>query len=330
MRTIYWSEGIFDGPKVQIPDSRITTVAAAYNTIVPKAVSDEVAIPGYNPSTPNLTTLSFDRFNGIGQLHAYNVEGRILIEYLGNVRLAGNIYESLGTELVNLVRVPPVSNPTVHLGQEITPHDGDATLTPSPVLSTAQNATSYYGTNLRTNGTTAYYAERETGGPNNPDNAEPASTDAFNKVVFYWMEEADFSIKWPKFQDRYWLRWSPDLTDYAHYTVDAAGSTAATGVPFTGSSLPQIVYQDDPAQAEAQIDLATQRLFVTFDPLTPPTDKRYQRNRALLKFSSGSKVWYVNLYTQAEDRQTVLASTSTTASGTNGACARKCAACLKH
>lgn len=312
VRTIYWSEGIFDGPKVQINDTRITTISPAYNTFVPKAVADEVSIPGYTPTTPNLNTLYFDRFTGVGQLHAYNVEGRILIEYLGNVRLAGNIYESLGTDIVNLVRVPPVSNPIVNLGKEIIPHDGDTTLTPSPVLSTSLNSSTYYGTVVRPNGTAAYYAERETGAPNNPDNAEPASTDAFNKVVLYWMEVADFNIKWPKFQDRYWLRWSPDLTDYAHYTVDAAGSTSTTGISFTGGALPQIIYQDDPAQAEAQIDLTTQRLFVQFDPLT--TDKK---NRSLLKFTSGSKVWYVNLYTQGEDRQASLASTvaGTTANG---------------
>lgn len=312
VRTIYWSEGIFDGPKVQVNDTRITTISPAYNSFVPKAVADEVSIPGYTPTTPNLTTLSFDRFTGVGLLHAYNVEGRILIEYLGNVRLAGNIYESLGTDIVNLVRVPPVSNPTVNLGQEITPHDGDANLTPSPVLSTTLNSSDYYGNVVRPNGTAAYFAERETGAPNNPENAEPLSTDAFNKVVLYWMELGDFNIKWPKFQDRYWLRWSPHLTDYAHYTVDATGSTADTGIAFANGALPQIIYQDDPAQAETQIDLTTQRLFVKFDPLT--ADKK---NRSLLKFTSGSKVWYVNLYTQGEDRQTSLASSAvgTTANG---------------
>ncbi|MES2709909.1 MAG: hypothetical protein V4726_25150 [Verrucomicrobiota bacterium] len=40
------------------------------------------------------------------------------------------------------------------------------------------------------------------------------------------------------------------------------------------------------------------------------------RNRALLKFSGNSSIWYVNLYTQSEDRQTTLASTSSTVSGT--------------
>ena len=93
VRTIFWTEGGFDGPKVNITDSRITTVSPIYQSSVPKAVASEVIIPGYEPIVPNLTTLSFDKYNGSGQLHAYNVEGRILIEYLGKVRLGANVYE---------------------------------------------------------------------------------------------------------------------------------------------------------------------------------------------------------------------------------------------
>jgi hypothetical protein len=381
IRTIYWTEGSFDGPKVQITDGRITTVNPAYYNLVPKAVAQEVTIPGYNPLSPNLTTLSFDKYNGAGQLHAYNVEGRILIEYLGNIRLGNSIYESLGTDIVELVRVPAVNYRTVHLGKEITPHEpsvsiapppgsgttakatatvtngkvtglsiidggsgygvtppvvsfatpdsgtvasatatvtngvvtalavtgggsGYPVLTASPVLASSLNPASYYNGNQRSDSTTAYIAERETSAANNPDNGTPASQDAYNKVVFYWMKEGAFSIKWPQYQDRYWLRWSPNLNDYAHYSVDTTAGSPATGVPFTDGSLPTIVYQDDPAQSEAQIDLTTQRLYVNFDPNSD------QKNRALLKFIASASTWYVNLYTQAEDRQVVVNSAS--------------------
>lgn len=305
VRTIFWTEGSFDGPKVQITDGRITTINPAYYSLVPKAVPQEVTIPGYNPPVPNLTTLSFDKYNGIGQIHAYNVEGRILVEYLGNVRLAGNIYESIGTDVVDMVRVPDVSYPEVNLGKELTPHDSDVRLTPSPVLSSSQGAVNYYGTTVRTDGTSAYYAERETSSANDPDNGAPSTVnEAYNKVVFYWLETGDFSIKWPKFQDRYWQRWSPNLDDYAHYTVDTGGSTPETGIAFTGGSLPQIVYQDDPNQHEARINLETQRLYVTF---AEGADKR---NRSLLKFTASGKVWYVNLYSQAENRSTTRTATT--------------------
>ncbi|MES2705021.1 MAG: hypothetical protein V4726_00315 [Verrucomicrobiota bacterium] len=304
VRTIYWTESSFDGPRVQISDGRILTANPIYNAAVPKAVASEVEIPGYLPTTPNLTTLSYDRLNSVGQLHAYNVEGRIFVEYLGRQRTSSQ-YEFVGYDVVDLVRVPSINYTTVNLGRKIIPHDNDSRLRPTPVFGTTQSAVTYYGTSIQPDGSFVYYAERETGVANTPDDGSPASADAFNKVVMYWMDTGSFGIQWPKFQDRYWLRWSPGLNDYAHYTVDASGSTPATGLPFTTGSLPAIVYQDDPAQAEALIDPDTQRLTVDF------ADGADNRNRTLLKFTSGASLWYVNLYTQAEDRQTVLSSTST-------------------
>jgi hypothetical protein len=308
VRTIFWTEGSFDGPKVQITDGRITTVSPAYYSTVPKAVSKEVSIPGYTPTAPNLTTLSFDKFNGIGQLHAHNVEGRVFIEYLGKVVLPPDVFEQVGNDIVQLVRLPTVSTPTVNLGMQIKPHDQDETLTPSPVVSTQQGSVNYYGTTVRPDGGISYHAERETSPAKDPDDLSPLLIDAYNKVVFYWLESGDFSIKWPKFQNRYWQRWSPELNDYAHYTVDANGSTPETGLSFTGGTLPQIVYQDDPKGLEARMDSATQRLFVN---LSDSTDKR---NRALIKFNSSGKNWYVNLYTQAETRSTTR---EVTVDGTN-------------
>ena len=303
IRTIFWTEGNFDGPKVQITDGRITTVSPAYNNQVPKAVAQEVSIPGYNPVTPNLTTLSFNKYNGVGQLQAYNVEGRMLVEYLGNIRSTSGTYEFVGSEIVEIKRVASVGYPSVNLGQEILSGDGNAGLVPSPVLSTQQNGASYYGTAVRPDQTLAYFAERETSIANDPDDGSPRlPNEAYNKVVFYWLETADFNIRWPHHQDRYWLRWSPDLSDYAHYTVDTSGSTPATGISFTNGVLPQLVYQDDPGQTEASIDVNSQRFHVN-----PGPD---QRNRSLLKFSSSGEVWYVNVYSQAEARQVDLAGNS--------------------
>ena len=308
VRTIYWTEGSFDGPKVPVTDGRITTVSPVFNSSVPKAVAQEVNIPGYVPTAENLTTLSFDKYSGNAMIHAYNVEGRILIEYLGNVRLGNNVYQSLGIDVVDMVRAPDINFVSVNLGKTLAPHDGDPALTASPLLSTQVGGASYYGTTAKAAGTAEYTAERETGRANTPDNGSPASPDAYNKVVFYWLEEGTFGIKWPKYQDRYWLRWSPNLADYAHYTVDQAGSTADNGLQFSDGVLPQIVHQDDGNQVEAKIDDTTQRLYVQFG-------QDRDRNRSLLKFTNTGETWYVNLYTQAETRSSALASTSVTTNG---------------
>lgn len=307
VRTIYWTEGGFDGPKVQITDSRISTVNPIFYSTVPKAVAQEVSIPGNDPAISTLTTLTFEKFKGVGQLQAYNVEGRILVEYLGGVRLGADVYEYLGSEVVDIVRTPDVNYATAYLGQEIRPHDGDASLVASPVIN--GDSASYYGTSVRPDGSQVFHAERETSAANRPDDGNPSSSGAYNKVVIYWNEKGAFDIMWPKFQDRYWLRWSPDLSDYAHYTVDETGSNSSTGIQFTDGALPNIVFQDDGSQTEAKIDLLTQRFVVGF---TAGSD---QVNRSLLKFSNGSENWYVNIYSQFEGRSQQLSSTSQTVAG---------------
>jgi hypothetical protein len=305
-RTIYWTERLFDGPRAVVRDNRITTISPVYYPAVPELVANEVVIPGQTPvlnTDPGVIrkTLWFERIGTEGSIRAYNVEGRIMIEYLGNVRAGNDVHHFLGMDVVNIVRVPEPHNVTVKLGSQLLPHDGDTGLTATPKTGTVSPP--LYGTTTRPDGALVYHAERETGPPQVPENGLPTSDDAYSQSIIYWMEEAAFGIRWPKYQDRYWQRWSPNLADYAHNTVGTTGSTAATGLSFTGSSLPTIIYQDDPANTQAQIDVTTQRFFVNFS-------SGQTRNRSLLKFQGGGTVWYVPVYTQAEDRAVVLNATT--------------------
>jgi hypothetical protein len=301
---IYWNQAGYDGPMVRISDARIQTVNPVFNTNVPKAVFNEVVQPGQVASQPELTsTLSFSRQAGMNVLKAYNVEGRILVEYLGDARIGNNVFTYVGLDIVELVQSPDDNRTTAYLGQQLMPHDGDGTLTGAPV-GTGGN---FYATVSSAAGTTAYFAERSTSEPKDPDDGTPASDAAYNDVAMYWLEAGDYGINWPKYKDRYWLRWSPDFSDYVFQTVDTSGSTTATGLAFSNGSLPSIVFQDDPAGAEASIDATTQSLQVV-----PGSDKR---NRALLKFTSADTAWYVALYTQAEDRAKSLSATLSTTNG---------------
>ena len=306
VRRIYWTEGSFDGPLVNVSASRISTVNPIYNSSVPKAVAEEVSIPGYTPLVPNLKTLFFEKFNGSGQLHAHNVEGRLLIEYLGAPRLGEDVLESFGVELVELVRTPETHDVQVYLGKELGPHNADGSLTPSPVFASQLSGAAYYSTISDASGRLSYIAERETSGAQ--ANGLPFSNDAYNRVAFFWMKAAEFDIAWPEFKNRYWQRWSPNPADYVHHTVDVGGSSAQSGIAFANGKLPQVVSQDDPDGQEVSIDVKSQRLVVTL-PL-PPDD---QANRALLRFDGEGKSWYVNLYTQAEGRSFTLV-----ASGSGG------------
>lgn len=297
---IYWNKRSFDGPIVVVGDSRIVTVNPYYNNDVPEQVANEIVLPGI-PAVPNSDpgairrSIWFERYGNEGSLHAYNVEGRVVLEYLGGIRQGKDVHESLGIEVVDIIRAPEPNYLSVSLGEEIKPHDGDASLTASPKLVTSGEP-AWYGTTVQADGTQVYHAERETGSPNVPEDGKPVSIDAYNKVVFYWLKEGNFNIKWPTFQDRYWQRWPVGVEDYAHNTALPSGSPGGVGVAFDSGVIPGLVYQDDGAQTEAVINPTSQRFQVTF----AGTD---ELNRSLLKFSANGKVWYVRVYTQSSTRQ---------------------------
>jgi hypothetical protein len=306
LRQIFWTERGFNSPVVTVPAGKIETVNPVYSAIFPANVATEYQPVGSNPPDPSAApppekrTLWFEKVAGIGQLHAYNLEGRIFVEYLGGLKPGSDAHEFLGADIVDVTRTPPSINVSVNLGEQITPRDGLNRLLPldassewlgSPVLSASPDAQSFYGSTTRPDGRTVYYAEREN---DNPD-----------RVVFYWLEPSDAAIflggsrpnlnlYWPRHRNNYVQVWPSNLSAFAHYTVATAGSTAVTGLQFPAGQIPQVVYQDDGAQTQAAVDVNSQRLTVTF--------AGDSANRTLLKFNSGAEVWYVRLYTQADGR----------------------------
>ena len=311
VRPIYWTERGFSSPSVSIPTGSIETVNPIYNVNFPATVAAEykqvgtVSNPSENANLPEeRRTLWFEKTAGIGSLHAYNIEGRVLVEYLGPLKPGStNSHVFLGADIVEVTRLAPSVNVTVELGRQLTPRDASARLLPldggeellaSPVLRTNVGSVQYYGTSIRADGRTIYYAEREN---DNPD-----------RVSFYWLQRSDASIHflaepatpnlnihWPLLRNNYAQIWPESATGFeAHYTVYTGGSTATTSLAFSGDQLPQLIFQDDGHQAEAVIDLATQRLLVALSA------DGY--NRSLLKFTSGSEVWYLRLYTQDDER----------------------------
>jgi hypothetical protein len=318
VRTLYWTERSFTAPTLNVPSGRIDQINPVFNRAFPATVSQEYQGASGAPTSAagqpeEKRTVWFDRFAGIGQLHAYNREGRLMIEYLGAQQqgVVGDVYPFLGADIVDVIRVSEPVDYAVKLGNKLTPRnkvgailpgDGTADWIAKPLTTTNLDGVSPYGSVTRRDGVTDYYAERE--------NLSP------ERVAFYWMEKSDAGIHflpapsapnlgllWPKIRNHYAQIWSPELSDYAHNTVGPNGSTVATGIQFPGGQLPQVIFQDDPAQSEATIDALSQRLVVTFGSGSDGF------NRALLKFSAANEVWYVPLYTQAENRPVSIAVT---------------------
>ncbi|HSH08822.1 MAG TPA: hypothetical protein VK995_00425, partial [Oceanipulchritudo sp.] len=316
VRKIFWTEKTFNGPRVNIPAGRIVRVNPIYNSNFPEEVDEEFKPVGYveNPD-PNARppaetrTLWFEQLGGLGQLAAYNQEGRIFVEYLG-AELAPGRHEFLGADVVEVVKAATIILETIDLGKQVLPKDGDTSLIGAPLFDlSAGSEESFYGTRALDNGKLVYYAEREN---LNPD-----------LVVFYWLEVNDadisllpesespgLSIRWPKYQNRYFFVWPNRLDAYALVTTYPDGSTASTGIQFDPANQPEIIFQDDPAQIESSIDVDSQRLIID---LSSSLDGW---NRTLLKFTNGNQVWYQPVYSQYEDRSETLETTSTDAATT--------------
>ncbi len=310
VRKIFWTERGFNSPIVTVSGGSIEAINPAYSDNFPARVAQEYVPPGYvaphasATPPPETRTLWFESTSGLGQLRAYNHEGRILIEYLGreNPDGRGNRH-FLGADIVEVSRAAPAVNAVVNLGEQITPRDslnrrlplsGSPEWVAAPVLALNPGAQNLYGSLQQPDGRTVYYAEREN---ENPD-----------RIGFYWLEPADAAIPgnpidgvmpplpnlhWPQQLNNYTQIWPTNLSTYAHYTVPIAGSTSATGLQFAPRSFPQVVYQDDPAQTQAAFNINTQRLTVSLT--------NDNQNRTLLKFSSPSSVWYVPLFTKVDD-----------------------------
>ena len=218
-----WSERSFTGPPVAVPSGKIETINPVYSANFPATVAQEYQAVGVTAPVVESAALPserrtfwFDKIAGIGQLHAYNLEGRILIEYLGALKTdGGGVHEFLGADIVDVVRVPEPITTTVVLGEQLTPRDEDNQLLPldlssewipSPVQSASSESQSYYGTVTRKDSKRVYYAEREN------LNAE--------RVAFYWLEQNDAAIHfltspakpelgilWPKIKSHYLQVW---------------------------------------------------------------------------------------------------------------------------
>jgi len=303
VRTMYWTEKGFDAAPVSIPAGRIVRVNPIYNTFMPPAVATEYSPLGSNPGSVGLAaetrTLWYENQLGPAALRAYNLEGRIFIEYLGaEIQGSGGAQLFLGADIVDVKRVAEVATVVTALGDQLRPNDGtaqagDELLIPSVVSNSTNVSVIPYGTYQGPDGVNRYYAERESLDP--------------DQVTLYWRKSSDaaiyagifppnLSVQWPVSKRNYVLAWPESLGLYQPVNVANAGNGPTSALQFSASSLPQLAFQDDPANNEARVDATNQRLLVN---LSGSTD---QKNRSLLKFTSDREPWYVRLFIQSEDK----------------------------
>jgi len=282
-RRIYWTEGPLAqiGKPILVPTERVQDINIVYNDRFPKQ-SSEFRFDGQLAGPIEITnTLWFDRT--LNYIRAYNLEGRVFVELLGDKRgsFGGmDIHQQLGIELVEVFQRPVPADVTIELGERLTPFQGGSPagtpdLFPDPVLTLGPSFAfphSVAGTERFD-----YFAIRET--QNQTD------------YQVHWMEEGLQGLFWPWRFVRYRMVWPDDVARYTHYvrpevaTVEEARKTA---VPLPPGNAPQIAYQDPLDQPRGKLT----ENFAYYSFLEPT----FPAHRALLQFTAGEHVRFERVF----------------------------------
>lgn len=247
-RTIYWTEGDYSGTGVyvQVPVGLVPNgVHIAYNDGFPQFVSHEIGKPEITTNAPQTqfqvtNTLWFDL--QIHAIRAYNTEGRVFVEFLGDAAPDGQSFTHLGFELVDVKKQPVPQDVTNDLGEVITAWPGGVTpqgRLDDSVLKPQQPI----GLNL-----TRYIYRKDPSSAAERVNFYAISETANqNSVLLHWLESGLLGLRWPYLFDRYTLRWPQDISAYSHYVrprVDTLEEAAATAIQLPSLNAPIIAYQD--------------------------------------------------------------------------------------
>lgn len=283
-RKIYWTERGFRvlGKPVAVPAARVGGVNIVYNENFPKTVASEFIAPGdsqptdgtTNQALPILRTLWYDQQQG--NIYAYNREGRVFMELLGDARPDGQTREQLGIEIVDIFKQPIPLDVTTELGDRLLPPQPGKVeeLTPEPVLQTTGPTFAY---EHNTPGGMVLYAAHETANAND--------------YLVHWMEEGEVGLKWPFVLGRYQMIWPNDPARFSHYIrpeVSTENEAKLTAVPLPTQNVPTIQYQDRLDKPRAKLTETFQ--FYTF------LDWDHPVHRTLLRFSSGEYVYFERVF----------------------------------
>ncbi len=284
-RKMYWTEGIFaaTGQRISVPSSVVKDVKVGYNSVFPQYVASNEVFVASGSSSPfgtnsvllDTRTLWLDN----GFITAYNKEGRVFVELLGNT-VATGVREHLGYELLDVTREPVVEDVTTELGERLTAYPNnspsDAGLRPAPLVNLF-GPNYVYQRYVGTDGALELYATRVT-----PE---------LNSSKAHWLQQGIAGIWWPSRFVRYRQVWPADAARYSHYirpTLSDEPSAQATAIQVPVENTPTIEYEDptDMIRSKLTPDLK----FYTY------LDSNYPALRTLIRYSSGDKVAFERVF----------------------------------
>lgn len=300
-KKIYWTEKEFTGPKVHVPVARVSALKVIYNAAVPEKVETEFespfqarsegeaqavagSIPGPPPERRTLWFDPQDRF-----IHAYNAEGRVFVEILGNIKAAGfTPREHLGFEIVDVIKDVPPREMRVDVGDRVRPPIDKPPLSAEVVAGKPTDNDPYLYEHVSLGGTRRdLYAIRETT-PIDLDGDGPLPEQQSNEMLIHWMEEGVMGLRWPKAYTGYIFQWPELPKELSKYSVYARpedpGDSEQTAVQLDSANNPILTYQDDSTRQHAK--LTPQHKFFT----TVTADK--PEGKALIRYTREEHIWY--------------------------------------
>ncbi len=305
-RRMYWTQKGFQkaGKPVTVPAARVGAVNIVYNnTTFTRTVPEEyVGIGatqpgegGTNAPLPELRTLWYDQ--QLEQIYAYNLEGRVFVEFLGDLKPDNVTREHIGFEIVEVGKQAVPFDLVSDLGERLIPPTPGTVddLFAEPVLQEAGDAFGYENS-VAGSEFLELYAARETVNPND--------------YLVYWMQESEVAgIKWPKYFARYQMIWPDDVAKYSHYVRPRAATEAEaeeTAVQLAAETIPAIEYQDALDRPRGKIT-ADSRFYTWLDLAQP-------LHRTLLRFTAGESVAFERVYSWLDETliTTNLAGTAAT------------------
>lgn len=281
---MYWTEGPFVnlGKPVSVPPAQVSDVNVVYNNSFPRRVAQAYQDPSQTPIVDTnmlqeTRTLWYD--STAGQILAYNVEGRVFVELLGELNPDGVTRRFLGFEIVDVFKQATPDDVTVNLGDRVPAYptrQDDSALYPSPV-NTLSAGTFYYQQNIANSGQINLYATQE--------------TKNLNDFQVYWLQTGVAGLQWPFLFVRYAEVWPNDVRSYSHYLRPVVATDAQaqlTAVQLPTQNAPFIQYQDPLDQPRAK--LTSTFAFYTF--LIP----EYPAHRTLLRYTVSDQVAFERVF----------------------------------
>jgi hypothetical protein len=291
-QTLYWTErGLDTGLFVQLQANQV--IKPVFTPEFPETVASEVSFDAAEPATALAITRTFWQENGF--IHAYNAQGQIFVEILGEQVPGTTRRVHEGFEIVDVIQQPELIDVTVELGNLVTPYPGQD----DPALQPRRQVGNIDGNGVTDtpllevgdgSGRTRFYSAAE-------------RTPAGRRPFLHWLAEGEGELLWPRAYTRYTLVWPDSSSEYSHYArpvippgADPVKHAKNTAVQLPLSEAPFIQYQDSPLPST---DGRRAEMTADFKFYTVVTDSQ-PVHRTLIRFGSGSDIRFERVFSWRE------------------------------